>query len=113
MSQTMTLASVVRENARSSPTRAAVVCGLTSLNHSQLAQRIDRLTGVFADLGIGSGDRIVWLGQNCHRWLESLVAAGRLGAVLASLNWDWVWARSARALRAYARAPILLPAPTT
>jgi acyl-CoA synthetase (AMP-forming)/AMP-acid ligase II len=87
MSQSMTLASVVRENARSSPTQPAVVCGLTSLDHSQLAQRIDRLTGVFADLGIGSGDRIVWLGQNCHRWLESLVAAGRLGAMLASLNW--------------------------
>ncbi len=87
MLQNMSLAAVVRENARSCPTRPAVICGSTSLDHAQLAQRIDRLTAVFAELGVGSGDRIAWLGQNCHRWLESLVAAGRLGAVLASLNW--------------------------
>jgi acyl-CoA synthetase (AMP-forming)/AMP-acid ligase II len=87
MSQSMTLASVVRENARSCPALPAIVCGSVALDYFELAQRIDRLTHVFAGLGVGRGDRIAWLGQNCHRWLESLVAAGRLGAMLASLNW--------------------------
>ena len=35
----------------------------------------------------GRGDRLLWLGQNCHRLLEGLLAAAKLGAVFCPANW--------------------------
>ena len=36
---------------------------------------------------MGPGDRMLWLGQNCHRLLEGLLAAAKLGAVFCPANW--------------------------
>ena len=33
------------------------------------------------------GDRLLWLGQNCHRLLEGLLAAAKIGAVFCPANW--------------------------
>jgi long-chain acyl-CoA synthetase len=40
-----------------------------------------------AETGVGAGARVLWLGQNCHRLLEALLACARLGAVLCPANW--------------------------
>ena len=37
--------------------------------------------------GVCPGDRVLWLGQNCHRVLLTLAACARLGAVLCPVNW--------------------------
>lgn len=83
----MTLTSVVRENARSAPDATAVACWDTVVSYSDLDLRTDRLASALVAAGVGSGDRIAWIGQNCHRWLEMLIAAGKIGAILCSLNW--------------------------
>jgi long-chain acyl-CoA synthetase len=36
---------------------------------------------------VGPGDRLLWLGQNCHRLLEGLLAAAKIGAVFCPANW--------------------------
>jgi acyl-CoA synthetase (AMP-forming)/AMP-acid ligase II len=82
-----TLGSVVRENARSAPDRCAVVCGAARITHAELDDRTDRLASALSRQGVEPGDWVAWLGQNCHRWLELLIAAGKVGAVLCSLNW--------------------------
>ena len=37
--------------------------------------------------GFLAGDRILWLGQNCHRVLEGLLAAAKLGGMFCAVNW--------------------------
>ncbi|MCW2496739.1 MAG: putative long-chain-fatty-acid--CoA ligase [Jatrophihabitans sp.] len=65
----------------------AVVCEGDSLTYAELDERVDAVAAMLAMAGVVPGDRVVWLGQNCHRWLEILVAAGRIGATLCSLSW--------------------------
>ena len=66
--------------------KEAVVCGETRLTYSQLADRVDRLAGALAAQGVAPGDRVGILMLNCHRYMESYLAAERAGAVLAPLN---------------------------
>ncbi len=69
------------------PEKAAAITGERSITYSELVDRIDRLTSVLLDRGVGAGDRVLWLGQNSHHVLELLVACARLGALLCPVNW--------------------------
>lgn len=83
----LTIADVMDQNARSHPAATAVICNDRSYGFDELADRSLRLAGHLAAHGVGVGDRVLWLGQNCHRVLESLLACGHLGAMLCPTNW--------------------------
>src|SRR5262245_57173328 len=81
------LGDVLREHRRSWPKRTAVVCGDSRFTYPELDERVNRLAEAFRARGVGEGDRLLWIGQNCHRLLETLLAAAKLGAVLCPANW--------------------------
>ncbi|HEV7687031.1 MAG TPA: AMP-binding protein, partial [Acidimicrobiia bacterium] len=83
----LTLGDVLREHRLARPDGIAAVCGDVPFSWTELDQRVDGLAGGLAALGVGAGDRILWLGQNCHRLLELLLAAARLGAACCPANW--------------------------
>jgi long-chain acyl-CoA synthetase len=83
----LTLGDVLRERRRSYPRHTAVVCGADRFSYAVLDERVTRLANVLDSRGVGQGDRVVWLGQNCHRFLETLLAAAKLGAVFVPWNW--------------------------
>ena len=82
-----TLWEILEENARSYPGQEAVVCDDVRLRFPELERRVGRLSGGLVRRGLQRGDRVLWLGQNCHRVLELLVAASRVGALLCVANW--------------------------
>ncbi|MHB8290063.1 MAG: AMP-binding protein [Acidimicrobiales bacterium] len=81
------LGDVLRENARSYPAHLATICAQHRLTYPQLDDRVNRLANVLAERDVARGDRVLWTGQNCHRFLETLLAAAKLGAVLCPANW--------------------------
>jgi acyl-CoA synthetase (AMP-forming)/AMP-acid ligase II len=83
----LTLGDLLRENRRRFPQRAALVCGEARLSFPALDERVNRLANALAASGFGAGDRLLWLGQNCHRVLECLFAAAKLGGVVCPANW--------------------------
>ena len=84
----LTLGDVLRENRRSYPLRTAVVDGEVRLTWPAFDDRVNQLANALAtEAGVGAGDRILWLGQNSFRVLESLLAAAKLGAVFCPANW--------------------------
>ena len=83
----LTLPDVLAEHRRSRPRTRSVVCGEVRLTYPELDERTDRLAGALADAGVGRGDRVVWLGQNCHRLIETWLAGAKIGAVLVPANW--------------------------
>jgi acyl-CoA synthetase (AMP-forming)/AMP-acid ligase II len=82
-----TLGDVVRDNARSLPGTVAVVCGDVRLTYPELDERTDRVATLLSQHGVGVGDRVVWIGLNCHRLLELLLACAKLGAIATPVNW--------------------------
>jgi acyl-CoA synthetase (AMP-forming)/AMP-acid ligase II len=85
----ITLGDIARERRRSTPDARAVVCGDARLTYSDLDDRASRLANGLGRLGVGPGDLVMWLGQNCHRVLEGIVAAAKLGATFCPVNWRW------------------------
>jgi long-chain acyl-CoA synthetase len=83
----LTLGDVVREHRRSRPGRTAVVCGDYRGTYPELDVRTNRLANALRDAGIGPGDPVLWLGQNCHRVIETLVACAKIGALFVPANW--------------------------
>ncbi|MEV4939746.1 acyl-CoA synthetase [Streptomyces zaomyceticus] len=72
--------------ARKTPDRTAVVHGEHTLTYGELHRRVLRLAHGLRALGVTGGDRIAYLGPNHPAFLETLFAAGTLGAVFVPLN---------------------------
>ena len=83
----LTMADVLRAHVGTRPGDLGAVCGEQRLSFAALDARVNRLANALAALGVGPGDRLLWLGQNCHRLLEGLLAAAKLGAVFCPANW--------------------------
>src|SRR6202034_1837563 len=83
----LTLGDVLREHRRSRPRQTAVVCGGYRGTYPELDERTHRLAGALHDAGVGPGDLVLWLGQNCHRVLECLLGCAKVGAVFVPANW--------------------------
>ena len=76
----------IERRARAAPGDVALIAGDCSLTYSELAGRIRRLANGLRALGVARGDRVAWLGPNHPAFLESLFAAGLLGAAMAPVN---------------------------
>lgn len=72
--------------ARRTPHRTAIVHQDTELTYRELHQRVLRLAHALRSLGVARGDRVAHLGPNHPAFLETLFAAGALGAVFVPLN---------------------------
>ena len=84
---TLTLGDVLREHRRSYPRQTALVCQDSRLTYPEMDDRVNRLANALVGSGFGSGESILWLGQNCHRVLEGVLAAAKTGAVFCPVNW--------------------------
>src|SRR3954447_15671746 len=76
----------IERRALIAPDHAALVFGETTCTYGELADRVRRVATGLRQLGVGRGDRVVWLGANHPAFLEVLFATAKLGAVLAPVN---------------------------
>ncbi|WP_192918654.1 class I adenylate-forming enzyme family protein [Salinigranum salinum] len=74
--------------AASDPDRTALVDGETDerLSYGGFATRVARVANVLADLGVGRDDRVLAFSPNDVRYLVTLLAVARLGAVPVPIN---------------------------
>lgn len=72
--------------ARDFPTTAAVAAGRSLLTYRELLDRVDRLAGALAGLGVGRGDRVGLVLPTCPQYLVALFATLRLGAVAVPVD---------------------------
>ena len=83
----VTVGELVAEQARSAPDQVALEEAGRTWSYRELDDRVARLAGVLLTYGVRHGDRVAVLAENRHEYLELELAAGRLGAITACLNW--------------------------
>jgi fatty-acyl-CoA synthase len=72
--------------ARKTPHRTALIHHDTTVTYAALHERTTRLAHALRARGVRRGDRVAYLGPNHPSYLETLFAAGTLGAVFVPLN---------------------------
>src|SRR5919106_6762958 len=82
-----TLGALFRARARIDPAAIALVEDDRRWTYAELNERVNRLAHVLAGEGVRRGDRIALLSQNCAAYIEIELAAAKLGAIVAALNW--------------------------
>ncbi|MEV1291485.1 long-chain-fatty-acid--CoA ligase [Pseudonocardia sp. NPDC049635] len=80
------MSDLVARHARVSPDAVALTDPVHRRTYRELDARVDRLAGVLAGRGIGSGDRVAVLGRNSIQVVESWLAVLRLGAIAVPVN---------------------------
>jgi fatty-acyl-CoA synthase len=68
------------------PDSVALVDGERSITYRDLAERVQQLATHLTRAGVRHGDRIAYLGPNSPAFVETLFAAGVIGAVFVPLN---------------------------
>jgi len=72
--------------ARMTPDRVALIHEARTVTYRQLHERATRLAHGLRDLGVRGGDRVAYLGPNHPAFVETMFAAGMLGAIILPLN---------------------------
>jgi fatty-acyl-CoA synthase len=67
--------------------REAVVDGDIRFTYAQFLDRCDCWSSALQGLGVGQGDRVVYIAPNTHSHLESFYAVPQIGAVLVPVNY--------------------------
>ena len=81
------LASWMDKRRLKSPAKDAIVFGRDqSITYAELADTVDRIATLLRHRGIGAGDRVAFLGENCPEFLQVLFGALRIGAVFVPVN---------------------------
>lgn len=86
-SRASTVSDLFRARALLHPSRVAVQDATGAQTYRELEDRSVRLAGALAARGIGRGDPIAILSENRVEYLQVVLAAAKLGAVVACLNW--------------------------
>jgi fatty-acyl-CoA synthase len=63
-----------------------VVCGDRRFTYGEFCSRVRRMSNALTEMGVQKGDRVAYLGYNCHRLLELFYAPVISGAILEPLN---------------------------
>lgn len=73
-------------NAETHARQLAVVFGSRRLTYAELNGRACRLANGLSAMGIGPGDRVATLMNNCHPFIDLFFATAKLGAILVPVN---------------------------
>jgi fatty-acyl-CoA synthase len=66
--------------------KEGVVCEGERFTYGEFCRRTRKVSNALKSLGIQKGDRVAYLGYNCHRLLELFYAPPLIGAILEPLN---------------------------
>jgi acyl-CoA synthetase (AMP-forming)/AMP-acid ligase II len=82
-----TVYSLFSEQARRTPMAPAMRQGLRTLTYGELDAAVSNAAHCLHAAGMRTGDRVAVLSQNCIEYTLIQLAAARLGAIVACLNW--------------------------
>ena len=80
------LPQVLRTTAGRNPDREAIIFGARTRTYREFADEVERMSSVFASLGMRKGDRVLLLAGNTDSFVIAAYSVLRVGAILVPVN---------------------------
>jgi acyl-CoA synthetase (AMP-forming)/AMP-acid ligase II len=77
---------MLRRDAKLYSKKVGIIDGERSLTYGELNNRANRLANALAALGMKKGDRIAFMGNNCHQFVEYYFGLAKAGFVTVPVN---------------------------
>jgi acyl-CoA synthetase (AMP-forming)/AMP-acid ligase II len=82
----MLIGDMLRRAARLYSRKEAIIDGRKSFSYADVNSRANRLTNSLLQLGMKKGDRIAFMGNNCHQFVEYYFGCAKAGFVTVPVN---------------------------
>ncbi|MEM3484383.1 MAG: long-chain fatty acid--CoA ligase [Candidatus Methanomethyliaceae archaeon] len=82
----MLLRDVIKRNRRLFPRKPAIIEGDRAFTYEDLTARVNRLANALKGMGITKGDRVAFMGPNCHEFVEFYLACAKTGCIAVPVN---------------------------
>ncbi|WP_447039705.1 fatty acid--CoA ligase [Streptomyces sp. DSM 118878] len=82
-----TLTRTSRTHAGGRAEHAAIICEDRTTTYAKLHRDSNRAAHALRDAGIGTGDRVAYLGRESENYYLTILACAKAGAVLVPVNW--------------------------
>lgn len=83
----MVVGQIVQSNAIRYPDKLALVDGTTRMTWKEVNERVNGISNGLINLGVKKGDRVGFVAENCHQYIEFLFAAAKIGAPAVCCNY--------------------------
>jgi fatty-acyl-CoA synthase len=83
---TLSIRQILARGLEQSPTQEIVYADRARFTYRQFGERVNRLAGALAGLGVKPGDTVAVMDWDSHRYLEAFFAVPMMGAVLHTVN---------------------------
>jgi long-chain acyl-CoA synthetase len=84
---TFSLAEISRDQAAQQPDKLALICDDRSLSYAELDRESCRVANALLAAGVGSQDRIGFIGKNISEYFTFTFGGAKLNAVTVAVNW--------------------------
>ncbi|MEM7337173.1 MAG: long-chain-fatty-acid--CoA ligase [Actinomycetota bacterium] len=81
------LADITRTHAAARPDKAAIVCDERTLTFAELDREANQVANALIAAGVGSQDRVGFIGKNIAEYFTLLFGGAKVNAVTVAVNW--------------------------
>ncbi|MBN2062055.1 MAG: long-chain-fatty-acid--CoA ligase [Deltaproteobacteria bacterium] len=82
----MLIGDIIRREARIRSQKIAVVEGEKEFTYQEVNQRVNRLANTLLKIGVVKGDKIAFMGNTSHQFMEFYFATAKIGSIAVPIN---------------------------
>jgi acyl-CoA synthetase (AMP-forming)/AMP-acid ligase II len=82
----MLIGDIIRREARIRSHKLAVVDGDKEYNYQEVNHRVNRLANALLEMGVAKGEKIAFMGNNSHQFVEFYFAIAKIGSIAVPIN---------------------------
>jgi len=90
LSKRLLIGEMLARKARKHPDKQCIVFEGKRWTYSETNKRVNRLANALLNRGVGQGDRVALMMQNCSEYLECYFALCKIGAIAVPINFRYV-----------------------
>ncbi len=82
----MVLGDILRTQARINAKKIGLIDGEKSFTYREINERVNRLANSLIGIGLRKGDKVAFMGNNCHEYVETYFATSKAGLIIVPVN---------------------------